>query len=135
LHFKSVKVPAAASPAAISAFGLSGSFPAAETQAADTGAAHFGGHERWSQNPNGCDSQGHNPVGIAAPGMEGLDPATGNLLLNSQGTALYTRARGLGADDILITSAGLWIASDNLQGSQTCNGVQGLAGLCFLPYP
>jgi len=29
----------------------------------------------------------------------------------------------------------LWIASDNYRGSQTCNGVQGVAGLCFLPYP
>jgi len=98
-------------------------------------SAYFGGHERWSQNPNGCDLQGQNPLGIVAPGMEGLDPATGSLLLNSEGTALYTRARGLGADDMLITSAGLWIASDNSQGSQTCGGVFGLAGLCFLPYP
>jgi len=135
LHFKSVKVPAAARPAAVSAFGLAGSFPAAQAPAADAGAAHCGGHERWSRNPNGCDSRGHNPIGIVATSMEGLDPVTGYLLLNSQGTALYTRARGLGADDMLITSAGLWIASDNLQGSQTCNGVQGLAGLCFLPYP
>ena len=103
--------------------------------AADSFAAYFGGHERWSQNPNGCDFQGQNPQGIVAPGMEGLDPATGNLLLNQQGTALYTRARGLGADDMLLTSAGLWIASDNSQGSQACGGVNGLAGLCFLPYP
>ena len=103
--------------------------------AADSGAAYFGGHERWSQNPSGCDSPGSNPVPVTDPGMEGLDPATGNDLLNSQGNALYTRARGLGADDMLVTSAGLWIASDNYQSSQTCNGVQGLAGLCFLPYP
>jgi hypothetical protein len=103
--------------------------------AADSFAAYFGGHERWSQNPNGCDFQGQNPQGIVAPGMEGLDPVTGNLLLNQQGTALYTRARGLGADDMLLTSAGLWIASDNYQGSQACGGVNGLAGLCFLPYP
>ena len=102
--------------------------------AADAGAAYFGGHERWSSNPNGCDFQGSNPTGIVAPGMEGLDPATGSTLLNSQGTALYTRARGLGADDMLITSAGLWIASDNYQGSQSCGGVNGLAGLCLLPY-
>jgi len=33
-----------------------------------------------------------------------------------------------------VISAGLWIASDNLQGSKMC-GVQGLAGLCLLPYP
>jgi len=103
--------------------------------AADASAAYFGGHERWSQNPNGCNFWGGPGPAVNAPGMEGLDPASGNLLLNSQGTALYTRARGKGADDMLITSAGLWIASDNYQNSQTCNGVQGLSGLCFLPYP
>ena len=42
---------------------------------------------------------------------------------------------GLGADDMLVTSAGLWIASDNSGGSQACGGVNGLAGLCLLPYP
>jgi hypothetical protein len=46
---------------------------------------------------------------------------------------------------MLVTSAGLWIGSDNgnyatvngqqvWQGSQTCGGVSGLAGICFLPY-
>ena len=39
--------------------------------------------------------------------MEGLSPATGLLTFNP------TRARGQGADDMLVTSAGLWIASDN----------------------
>ena len=101
--------------------------------AADAYAAYFGGHERWSMNPNGCDFKG--PGAIVAPGIEGLVPSNGNLMLNSQGTALYTRGRGLGADDMLITSAGLWIASDNLNGTQMCGGVQGLAGLCLLPYP
>ncbi len=41
----------------------------------------------------------------------------------------------LGADDMLLTSAGLWIASDNDAGTDTCGGVSGLAGICFLPYP
>jgi hypothetical protein len=100
--------------------------------AADAGGAYFGGHQRYSQNPGGCDSQG--PGAIAAPGLEGLNPATGKLIVNSQGTSLYTRDRGLGADDMLITTAGLWIASDNFAGSQTCDGVQGLSGICFLPY-
>jgi hypothetical protein len=116
--------------------------------AADASAAYFGGHERWSENPEDCDAQG--PGAIPAAGMEGLTPATGSLLLNSGGGALYTRSRGLGADDMLATSAGLWIASDNgdwtlvkqpdgqelpvWDGSQTCGGVQGLAGICFLPY-
>ena len=100
--------------------------------AADAGAAYFGGHERWSQNNFGCDSAG--PGAITAPGMEGLSPATGSLLLNSGGTALYTRARGFGADDMLVTSAGLWIASDNQNGSQMCGGQSGHAGICLLPY-
>jgi hypothetical protein len=94
--------------------------------AADASTAYFGGHERWSQNPNGCDFAG--PGAISAPGMEGLSPATGALTFNP------TRARGLGADDMLITSAGLWIASDNFQGSSQCGGVSSHAGICLLPY-
>ena len=35
---------------------------------------------------------------------------------------------------MLITSAGLWIASDNFDDSQMCGGADGLAGICFLPY-
>lgn len=67
--------------------------------------------------------------------MEGLSPTTGGLALDSAGTAgYYSRARGLGADDMLLTSAGLWIGSDNFEGSQMCGGVQNLAGICFLPY-
>jgi hypothetical protein len=94
--------------------------------AADASTAYFGGHERWSQNPNGCDGQG--PGAIVAPGMEGLDPATGLLTFNP------TRDRGQGADDMLVTSAGLWIASDNDNGSAQCGGVGGHAGICLLPY-
>ena len=100
--------------------------------AADTGGAYFGGHQRYSQNPDGCNTQG--PGAIAAPGLEGLNAATGTLIVNGQGTSLYTRDRGLGADDMLITGAGLWVASDNFAGSQMCDGVQGLSGICFLPY-
>ena len=43
--------------------------------AADASTAYFGGHERWSQNANGCDFAG--PGAISAPGMEGLSPTTG----------------------------------------------------------
>jgi hypothetical protein len=94
--------------------------------AADSSTAYFGGHERWSENPRGCDFAG--PGAISAPGMEGLSPATGRLTFNP------TRARGLGADGMLITSAGLWIASDNLGGAAQCGGVSGHAGICLLPY-
>jgi hypothetical protein len=128
-----------------SAFSATGSRPAIKwtnytgcdsllAVAADASAVYFAGHERWSQNPNGCDKQG--PGAIVAPGMEALNRTTGELVLNAQGTAgLYSRGRGLGADDLLLTKAGLWIASDNFGGTSMCNEVQNLAGICFLPYP
>jgi hypothetical protein len=94
--------------------------------AADTGAAYFAGHERWANNANDCDAQG--PGAISAPGMVGLAPSNGAVVFNP------TRARGLGADDMLVTRAGLWIASDNAFGSSQCGGVSGHAGICFMPY-
>jgi hypothetical protein len=101
--------------------------------AADSKAAYFGGHERYSMNPRGCNALGRG--GYHARGMEGLAPASGALYVNSAGSAgYYTRARGLGADDMLVTGTGLWIASDNFDGSDTCGGAGGLAGICFLPY-
>jgi hypothetical protein len=102
--------------------------------AADSAAVYIGGHERYASNPNGCDFLATG--GFNAPGIAGLDPGTGDLMLNSDGTAgLYSRGRGLGADDMVVTSAGLWIASDNYQGTQMCGGANGLGGLCLLPYP
>jgi hypothetical protein len=94
--------------------------------AADASTAYFAGHERWSSNQNDCDAAG--PGAISAPGIEGLSPSAGVLTFNP------TRSRGLGADDMLVTSAGLWIASDNFDDSQQCGGVDGLAGICLLPY-
>ena len=103
--------------------------------AADGFLVYVGGHERWADNVNGCNSPGSNPAAIPAEGMAGLNPATGALYLNSAGTAgHYSRARGLGADDMLVTSAGLWISSDNMNNSSQCGGVFGHAGICFLPY-
>jgi len=55
---------------------------------------------------------------MPAPGLAGLTPgaAGGSLVLNSTGRAgLYSRSRGHGADDMLLTNAGLWIASDKLR--------------------
>ena len=62
--------------------------------------------------------------------MAGLELTNGN---RTQGR--YSRARGLGADDMLRTAAGLWIASDNFDGSVTCGGVPGHAGICSSPTP
>jgi hypothetical protein len=94
--------------------------------AADSTTVYVGGHERWISNPNGCDNQG--PGAIVAPGMAGLSTSTGALTWNP------TRGRGKGADDMLITSAGLWIASDNDQNTNMCAGKFGLGGICFLSY-
>jgi hypothetical protein len=94
--------------------------------AADASTAYFGGHERWSSNPSDCDGQGTGAV--AAPGFEGLSASSGALTFNP------TRARGLGADDMLTTGAGLWIASDNQNGASQCAGKSAHAGICFLPY-
>jgi len=94
--------------------------------AADASTVYFAGHERWSENPNGCDDAGSGA--IPAPGIEGLSPKTGLLTFNP------TRARGIGADDMIITAEGLWIASDNWENSNMCGGVKNLAGICLLPY-
>ncbi len=101
--------------------------------AADSEAVYVGGHERWADNPKGCNNPG--PGSIPAQGMGGFDPANGELYVNTAGTAgYYIRGRGLGADDMMITSAGLWIASDNANSTSMCGGVSGHAGICFLPY-
>ena len=101
--------------------------------AADSLGAYFGGHERFSMNPDDCDALGTNAYN--APGIEGLDPANGNLYLNSASTAgYYKRSRGYGADDMLLTSAGLWIASDNFSAAQECGSRDSLSGICLLPY-
>jgi hypothetical protein len=101
--------------------------------AADITTVYVGGHERWADNSSGCNFAGDGA--IPAQGMGGFHASDGSLLLNSAGTAgRYTRARGVGADDMLLTSTGLWIASDNWK-AVTCGGINHLAGICFLPYP
>jgi len=104
--------------------------------AADNSAVYVAGHNRWFNNQKACNTKG--PGAIPAPGLAGLHPGPGGgtLILNAAGTAgLYSRSRGHGADDMLITGAGLWIASDNFGGGTSCGGISGYAGICFLPYP
>jgi hypothetical protein len=94
--------------------------------AADSITVYVGGHERWANNPHGCGVAG--PGAADAPGMGGMSAANGLLDFNP------TRARGVGADDMLLTPQGLWISSDNGSGASQCGGVAGHAGICFLPY-
>jgi len=104
--------------------------------AADSSAVYVGGHERWADNASGCNQAG--PGAIPAPGLGGFTPGAGGgqlLTANGGSTGLYSRGRGLGADEIYRTSAGIWIASDNEAGTDTCGNASGLAGICFLPYP
>jgi hypothetical protein len=95
--------------------------------AADVSTAYFGGHEQYADNGHQCKGNADGTA-VAAPGMVGLSPLDGSVTFNP------TRARGLGADDMLVTSAGLWIASDNGGNANQCGGVKGHAGICFLPY-
>jgi len=115
--------------------------------AADNSAVYTGGHQRWADSPVQCDGNG-NGTKVDSPGMSGLTPTTGNSILDGLGPApdgdlvnRYSKGRGLGATDMLITSAGLWIASDNAQNVDACGKTstgaiaRGHQGLCFLPYP
>ena len=61
-------------------------------------------------------------------------PTGGRLLTGPGGAGLYSRGRGMGADDMVVTGAGPWIASDDLDGTDRCGGIGGHAGICFLPY-
>jgi hypothetical protein len=96
--------------------------------AADTSNVYVGGHARWANNPNGCDAAG--PGAVARPGIAGLNPSTG--LATSWNP---TRSRGHGVNDLEVTRAGLWIASDTGPGggSQMCGKVTNKGGICFLP--
>jgi hypothetical protein len=95
--------------------------------AADAKMAYFGGHERWANNPGQCNNN-NNGTATPAQGMVGLAAATGKVVFNP------SRSRGLGADDMLVTKAGLWIASDTFDGADQCGHVTGHAGVCFFKY-
>ena len=99
--------------------------------AADSRVIYAAGHERWGDNAFGCKSAG--PGAVTTTGMTGFK-LSGSVLLNTRGTGYYKRGRGLGADTMLLTPAGLWIGSDNLNGTNDCGGQSGYAGICFLPY-
>jgi hypothetical protein len=96
--------------------------------AATASTVFAGGHQRWINNRNGCDNAG--PRAIPDPGLEGLTTAGAPEL--SGGRARYTMSKA-NADDMLITRAGLWIASSNRWDSDSCGPGAGHSGICLLP--
>jgi hypothetical protein len=96
--------------------------------AATASAVFAGGHQRWIDNRDGCNGPG--PGAIPDPGLEGLTTAGAPEL--SAGRARYTMSKA-NADDMLITGAGLWIASTNRFNSDTCGPAVGHSGICLLP--
>jgi hypothetical protein len=93
--------------------------------AAGPSDVYIGGHERWANNPNGSDSCGTGCV--SRPGIGDVSATSGLAT-----TWNPTRSRGQGADDLLITSAGLWVASDTFDTAVNCAGKYH-PGICFFP--
>jgi hypothetical protein len=93
--------------------------------AAGPNDVYVGGHERWANNPEGDDSCG--PGCVPRQGVGDISVKTGKATRWNPG-----RSRGEGADDMVLTRAGLWIASDTYFGSDTCGG-EYHPGICFFP--
>jgi hypothetical protein len=96
---------------------------------ADDTQVYVAGHERWANNPLGCDYAG--PGALSRPGIASLNVSDG------QATSWNpTRSLGHGADDLVLTPAGLWVASDTFKqgNAQMCAHQGNHGGICFLPY-
>jgi len=91
---------------------------------ADDTNVYVAGHERWMSNTS-CDSKG--ATALDRPGIGSVTADTGTATAWNP-----TRARGRGADDMIITSAGLWVASDNWANSVKCGNAYH-PGICFFP--
>jgi hypothetical protein len=97
--------------------------------AADKHNVYVGGHPRWLDNPNGCNHRG--PGAKKRPGIGAINPDTGKARSWNP-----THSRGRGVDQLLVTKAGLWVASDTFTdgSAQQCGGVNHHGGICFFPY-
>jgi hypothetical protein len=93
--------------------------------AASAKDVYIGGHERWADNPQGKDDCG--PGCVSRPGIGDISAITGRATPWNP-----TRSRGHGSHDLVITAAGLWVASDTFFNSVTCAGDYH-PGICFFP--
>lgn len=93
--------------------------------AAGPRTVYIGGHERWADNPEGSDSCG--PGCVPRPGIGAIGANSGMATKWNP-----TRDRGHGADDLLLTGAGLWVASDTYFDSVLC-AKKYHPGICFFP--
>jgi hypothetical protein len=97
--------------------------------AADKSNVYVGGHPRWLHDSNGCNTKG--PGAVSRPGIGSINPRTGRATSWNP-----THSRGRGVDQLLVTKAGLWVASDTFTdgSAQQCGGVKHHGGICFFPY-
>ena len=86
---------------------------------------YAGGHQMWQNNPSGHQVAG--PGAVAREGIAALNPVNG--LPYSWNP---TRARGVGVQDLLATSAGLYVGSDTTLIGKTA-GNRYHARIAFLP--
>jgi len=94
---------------------------------ADNANVYIGGHERWANNPSGCDNAG--PGAVSRPGIGDIDPLTGTATAWNP-----TRSRGHGVDDLYLDPAGrLWVSSDNGDNSYTKCANKYHPGICMFP--
>jgi hypothetical protein len=82
-------------------------------------AIYVGGHQRWMDNCGGRDFAV--PGSVSRDGVAAVDPNTGRALSWNPG-----RARGVGAEELVATSAGLYIGSDTQQLGGEFHGRLGL---------
>lgn len=93
--------------------------------AAGADEVYVGGHQRWLDNPLGKNKCGAGCV--SRPGIGSIDSATGRATAWDP-----TRDRGEGVQDLLLTTAGLWVSSDTFHNAVKC-GHQYHPGICFFP--